>query len=35
MFMNFKSLDENGYQIFDTTPTTFVVSSNIDTHDYH
>ena len=30
-----KSLDENGYQIFDTTPTTFVVSSNIDTHDYH
>lgn len=26
---------ENGYQVFDTTPTTFVVSSNLDTYEYH
>ena len=28
-------LGENGYHIFDSTPTTFVVNSNLDTHDYH
>lgn len=26
---------DNGYQVFDTTPTTFVVSSNLDTYEYH
>ena len=26
---------ENGYQVFDTTPTTFIVSSNLDTYEYH
>ena len=26
---------EYGYQLFDTTPTTFVVSSNLDTYEYH
>jgi len=26
---------ENGYQVFDTTPTSFVVSSNLDTYEYH
>jgi hypothetical protein len=26
---------ENGYQVFDTTPTTFLVSSNLDTYEYH
>jgi hypothetical protein len=31
----FVVLDENGYNIFDSTPTTFVVNSNLDTHDYH
>lgn len=26
---------DNGYQVFDTTPTTFMVSSNLDTYEYH
>jgi hypothetical protein len=26
---------ESGYSVFDTTPTTFVVSSNLDTYEYH
>jgi hypothetical protein len=26
---------DSGYQVFDTTPTTFVVSSNLDTYEYH
>ena len=30
-----QSAIDNGYQVFDTTPTTFVVSSNLDTYEYH
>jgi len=30
-----QSTIDNGYQVFDTTPTTFVVSSNLDTYEYH
>lgn len=26
---------DSSYQVFDTTPTTFLVSSNLDTHEYH
>lgn len=26
---------DSGYQVFDTTPTTFLVSSNLDTYEYH
>ena len=26
---------ENNYQVFDTTPTSFVVSSKLETYEYH
>ena len=26
---------ENGYTVFDTTPTSFVVSSKLETYEYH
>jgi len=26
---------ENNYQVFDTTPTSFVVSAKLDTYEYH
>ncbi len=26
---------ENGYSVFDSTPTSFVVTSKLDTYEYH
>lgn len=31
---NVNFVDAN-YQVFETTPTSFVVSSNLETHEYH